>query len=500
MTLAAHQMRARPADANSVLHAGAMALQSGLFAETLPLVESALQVHPHHLGLWHLAALLYRSLEETPAALAAFEKASQLAPDDPVIAVALAMTTHEAGLPSLPLFERAGRLAPDDELLLRGRASALVAAGRIDQAIDELERRLADKPGWIAGLNSVTRLCWLRGERDTFTQAFDKAVKAEPRNLMVWQEYLQTLLNAELFDDALPVIEQGRAAAGASVIFDSAEAIAAAGLGRTAEADRLFSRLAVASNASLLVHFVRHLLRAGRPEPAFRAAERGLAHDPQHLLWPYVAAGWRFAGDPRWEELEGDPRFVGVYDISDKLPPLDTLAARLRACHSTQHQPLHQSVRGGSQTDGNLFALVHPEIQALRLALIETIEHHVAQLPPFRQGHPLLVEKRSPIRFAGAWSVRLTGGGHHANHTHPTGWLSSAFYVALPEEQDRGAGEAGWLALGEFRDLGIDLPPLRLVEPKPGRLVLFPSTMWHATRPFAAGERLTVAFDVARPR
>jgi len=30
--------------------------------------------------------------------------------------------------------------------------------------------------------------------------------------------------------------------------------------------------------------------------------------------------------------------------------------------------------------------------------------------------------------------------------------------------------------------------------------VLFPSTMWHATLPFPAGERLSIAFDVAEPR
>jgi len=36
-----------------------------------------------------------------------------------------------------------------------------------------------------------------------------------------------------------------------------------------------------------------------------------------------------------------------------------------------------------------------------------------------------------------------------------------------------------------------------LIEPKPGRLALFPSWMWHGTRPFAEGERITVAFDVA---
>jgi hypothetical protein len=62
-------------------------------------------------------------------------------------------------------------------------------------------------------------------------------------------------------------------------------------------------------------------------------------------------------------------------------------------------------------------------------------------------------------------------------------------------------GHEGWLKLGEPQaELGLDLPPIRLVEPKPGRLVLFPATMWHGTEPFPAGERLTIAFDVAAPR
>ena len=94
--------------------------------------------------------------------------------------------------------------------------------------------------------------------------------------------------------------------------------------------------------------------------------------------------------------------------------------------------------------------------------------------------------------------MRLAGEGSHANHVHPMGWFSSALYVSLPE---RGEGDAGWLTLGEpQKALGLDLPPMRKIEPRPGRLVLFPSTMWHGTIPFAAGERLTVAFDVAPPR
>jgi hypothetical protein len=133
--------------------------------------------------------------------------------------------------------------------------------------------------------------------------------------------------------------------------------------------------------------------------------------------------------------------------------------------------------------------------------VVAAVESHVAQLPPPDPRHPTLsVARGGRIRFAGSWSVRLTGGGLHSNHIHPEGWFSSAFYVSLPPEEERGAAPAGWLKLGEPQEqLGLDLAPFRKIEPKPGRLVLFPSTMWHGTYPFGGGERLTVAFDVAKP-
>ena len=107
------------------------------------------------------------------------------------------------------------------------------------------------------------------------------------------------------------------------------------------------------------------------------------------------------------------------------------------------------------------------------------------------------------MRFAGSWSVRLREKGFHTSHVHPHGWISSAFYVALPDSlgsPDQANGTAGWLTLGESRELVPALEPVQMVEPKVGRLVLFPSTMWHGTRPFPDGERMTVAFDIAYPK
>jgi hypothetical protein len=81
------------------------------------------------------------------------------------------------------------------------------------------------------------------------------------------------------------------------------------------------------------------------------------------------------------------------------------------------------------------------------------------------------------------------------------GWISSAFYVALPSAAQLGSPPSGWLRCGAPPpELGLELPPTHQVEPRPGRLVLFPSTMWHATVPFDEGERLVLAFDVRVPR
>nr|MBA3577233.1 hypothetical protein [Sphingomonas sp.] len=247
------------------------------------------------------------------------------------------------------------------------------------------------------------------------------------------------------------------------------------------------------------VRRVRHYLRWGRPGEADQIISEWIGRPEAFMFWPYASVAWRMMSDPRWEWLEGDDRFVGIYDIADRLPPLDMLADTLRRLHTLSGQPLEQSLRGGTQTDGDIFTHIDPVLVQLREAIRETVAEHVSNFPPHVDGHPLLGPPRQPIRFSGGWSVRLQSQGYHANHVHPLGWISSALYIVLPD--DLGQSEAGYLALGEAKapTFQVDLPAFRTIEPKPGRLVLFPSYMWHGTRPFGGGERMSVAFDVAVP-
>ncbi len=159
-------------------------------------------------------------------------------------------------------------------------------------------------------------------------------------------------------------------------------------------------------------------------------------------------------------------------------------------------EPMDQSVRGGVQLDLDRGRELPPAVAALKDALRAAVARYIDRLPD-ADAHPFLGRKTKRFELSGLWSVKLSPGGHHVSHVHTEGWISSAYYAALPEGLE-GDDHAGWLCIGRPPIASLARScPLRHVEPKVGRLVLFPSYFWHGAAPFScAGERLTVAFDV----
>ncbi|WNO54677.1 putative 2OG-Fe(II) oxygenase [Stakelama saccharophila] len=452
--------------------------------------------------LWQWTALLHRGLDAHDKALEAFARAADIAPEDPGIAHGRARIAFEAGLPASALYARACALKPKDPDLILGLTAAEIAEGRSSDAIARLSAIVARSPAWPDGHRRLAELRWMMGEHRDFADATYEALRARPANDALWSTLLQLFVQAELYEPLEAAIAAARDAVGDKGYLLVFEAVLFSETGRHAAADAAFAALAGARpDPSIALRHVRHLLRTGRPAEATRAIDPWLDTAAGLQFYPYAAAAWRLTGDERISWLEARAELVRVVDLAPHLPSLDDVATHLQALHRARSRHLDQSVRGGSQTDGNLFQRIDPIIRQLRDAVASAVSDHVADLPAVDAEHPVLGVRRDlPVRFSGAWSVRLAGGGHHANHVHPAGWLSSALYVALPERQPGEAADSGWLTLGEPpTELGLALEPLRRIEPKPGRLVLFPSTMWHGTRPFAKGERLTVAFDVARP-
>ena len=484
-----------PDDAEMLVTLGILKRELGDHDEARGLFEKALRRDPKHMRAWQKLGGIHRDFGAFDEAAAAFDRALILAPGNKDLLNARARVESERGGAALEFYERAYAASPDDPDIALGRASAKFEAGDGAGALADLRALTAKRPDWLKGHAALAQLRWQLGDSASFTQGFDDAIARDPKNIALWTEYFDALARATRYADILQNVDRARAIFGAAIFLDRFESVAATETNDIHRADQAFARLDWRSDTSLQVGYMRHLLRAGRAAEAATLGETLVAKADGAGGWPYLATAWRLLGDPRWQWLEGAPQAVAITDIDVDLPALATVLRRL---HTARKEPFGQTLRHGTQTQGALLNRREPEIVNLRTALEGAIRGYIARLPAPDPRHPLLRAPRDELGFTGSWSVRLTDAGYHTNHTHPQGWISSAFYVVLPQSvgQDEG-NPAGWLALGQPPvELGLNLAPTRLIAPKPGRLVLFPSTMWHGTIPFGAGERLTVAFDV----
>lgn len=477
------------------------ALNEGREEIALPIVQREAE-RASDPRLWQWVGLLERALDEHAQAIVSFDKAAGLAPSDASIAHGRARVALEAGIPAVELFLVALQLAPGDGEVLLGYAAAMFAAGRGEEAEAVLDLALVRSPLWLQGHSQLAQLRATLGKRQLATLSVERALRSQSDQEPLWTTLFGIRLQAQQFSALDEAIARARSAAVSGATLTLYEAIAAAELGQSNRADTLFAQIPDHLRASVEIWRIRHLLRTGRIAAAVAAIDAELRTDRAAMVWPYASVAWRLAGDPRWEWLEGDlDRLVRVMDLTSELPEIAELERLLRGLHQAKGEYLDQSVRGGSQTDGPLLSRIDPLIRTLRSAIASGVKRYLQNLPSPDPLHPLLgVPRDRRTRFSGSWSVRLGGGGHHSNHVHPQGWISSALYIALPRHSPGEPEQAGWLTLGEPQaELGLDLPPFRSVEPRIGQLVLFPSWMWHGTHPFKSGERLTVAFDVRPP-
>jgi hypothetical protein len=219
----------------------------------------------------------------------------------------------------------------------------------------------------------------------------------------------------------------------------------------------------------------------------------------QHVL-AMLAVAWRLTGDPRYRTLYDYSRFVQVRPLSvpegwaNLQSYVAELASELKAAHPFQTHPFGHSVRHGSQLP-HVLRRTSPAIAAFPQALSGPLGSYLVQI---QQGKgPLPMRNTGRVAIAGSWSVWLRPGGHHVDHVHQEGWISSACYIELPSAVAAG-GREGWLRFGRpGLALAEELPAEHWIQPAPGLVALFPSYMWHGTELFSGQEpRLTMAFDL----
>ena len=461
---------------------------------------------PSHLALaTHAAGLKLVGRHEE--ALSLDEQAIARFATSPIAWHNYAATLDDLGRaePAVAACEQAFRLGMDAPQTFAIYGRALRAAGDHERADYAYRQSLLRAPAATEVATEFSNFLWMRtGDVRVADSALDSAFHAgaPPTPLLLAKATLYEAADDPARAAALLEAASRKMPDDTMILMGGIEFALHAG--RLADAERYVRMAEAVEPASRgVIQFSAIVdLACGRAPEALAKLRAILADHPNdQSLWGWMATAARAVGDPLYGELCDYDAVVGVYDL--EAPPgwpdlaayLADLAEALKAVHLYQQHPMNQSLRHGSQSMHLLNGSNAPPIKAFFAAIEAPLRQHMAKLGT--GDDPLRRRNSFEYKIQGAWSVRLRPNGYHRDHFHPQGWLSSAFYVETPEAALESADKQGWIRFGQPPFATVPpLPPDHFVRPKPGRLVLFPSYMWHGTVPFTTEEsRLTVAFD-----
>ncbi|HKS57528.1 MAG TPA: tetratricopeptide repeat protein [Steroidobacteraceae bacterium] len=496
-----------PDYADAWFNLGTIALRTGAARTALDALERAAATQPDAAKTWAALGHAHRQLGNTAQAREAYLRGLRCDPRHSGSHHGLALALRQQGELSEALrhMDLCIAIAPADAELQLSCGNILADLGRNEAAVSAYRRAVELRPDFLEAHQALNNALWLQGDVAQYLDSYRSALARVPAAIELHVDLAHRLILAGRPAQAQRHLSEQIAKGIASASMHHALGRALASQGRTSEAYR----------------HVQHALDSD-PQPRFRLdaarlcligndAAAALSHldavleatPNDQVAIAYRGVCWRLLGDAREPALNDYSRFVQTFDLPapSGYSSIDAfnqdLARMLAQLHRTQCAPADQSLRGGTQTLEDLFATQLPIVEALRTAFEAAIRDYVRALPADTQ-HPLLRRNHGAFRFAGSWSVRLARAGYHVNHVHSQGWISSCYYVRVPHIAADTQLQAGWLQLGET-DLKLAHGERigRMLQPREGTLVLFPSYLFHGTTPFDSDEeRITVAFDV----
>ena len=131
-------------------------------------------------------------------------------------------------------------------------------------------------------------------------------------------------------------------------------------------------------------------------------------------------------------------------------------------------------------------------IQDLKSIIFDEIEKYRER---FKDESCALINDYPDESTLAGWHVVLKRQGYQNPHIHPWGWISGIVYLKLAPSLGRDEGATEFSLNGDF--YSDPKSPSFLLNPKPGDIALFPSSLHHRTIPFTSDvDRVVVAFDL----
>jgi uncharacterized protein (TIGR02466 family) len=448
-------------------------LRAGLAGRALERIGPALRERPTHAGAREVRAEALLRLGEYRAALPELEALVADEPKRPEARYLLGMACMAVPRlePAVARFRECLQLKPGHRLARFALANALLAMAEVEQALQLYDELVGSWPDWVQLHQQRGAALRLAGRREEAVAAFRRLLDIEPRFVMAWVELGNVLKDLERYPQAIECYQ------------------------RALELQPDFADAACFLGSAWLSQ--------GNPDAALSALDRCLALRPaDRRALAYRGIALREAGhDQQAERLLDVDRLVRIREcaVPAGYPSLDAFNAALSRAiledPGLTWERVGNTTRGGYQT-GNLTERDASALAAMRALIGEAVGDYFRSLVADPE-HPFASRRPSAWRV-NMWAVALENSGHQLPHIHPDAWLSGVYYCQVPPFAGT-QEQAGWLEFGRppaglrtRRSAKIDR-----IEPRNGRMVLFPSYFHHSTVPFEADQhRISLAFDI----
>ena len=382
---------------------------------------------------------------------------------------------------------------------MRGRAR--LELGELDTALADLQSSHASEPT-VLSFRALANQYWMRGQDEQFTALIESSA-SHPELIPVAAEALR---QSEQPEAGLAHLSSLSTSATLAADCAGVRSMCEIDCGKAKRAELSARACIEAGSANLVVQgaLIVSLLMQGRAEQALVEIQRRRLAEPLGQHWiAYETIAYRLLGSTEYRQLADPNDVVRIYEIPtprgfDNVASFnDEFATLLNKYHRYQRRPLDQSLRHGTQSYRNLVNIADPVFDAYFAALDGPISDYLEQMGHSNE-HPLSMRNTGSYQIADCWSVRLGTGGYHTDHVHPRGWISSSYYVSVPDSE----GSQESISGGSIRfghppfPMQPEISAEKWIQPKAGMVVLFPSYLWHGTEPISGGCRVTAPFDV----
>ena len=477
--------------------------QQGYVGEALAIYNRVLAAEPDNPQVLNLAGVALTQQGDSQGAISHFQKALTHAPRYPDAQRNLGIALRAAGRldEAMSAHQQLVELQPVSAQAHNDLGITLRRAGKLARAASAYRRALELDRGYIEAMVNLGNVLQDQDNNVQACEVYRQAIVLNPslapahRNLgnalqrlgdhgEAIESYRQAITIAP--DYALAQADLGGALVEVGEIDDGVKCIRRA-LELRPDAANIHSNLGIA---------LHHL---GDFDSALAAYEESLRLEPgnSHALAYKSIALLELGRQSELNELVDHDRLLYAAEVAtpqgyDSLSDFNRDLCEFAAQHPTLmgKDDRRPGITGEllTEPEGPMVALE----QVIRLQVLAFIRSL-----PVDSAHPFVKRRTERFHMIG-WANVLDGGAD--THIHPHAWISGVYYSrALKPDQAGGGEHAGWIEFG-FPDPALPItrePEVRLVQPRDGLMLLFPSFFWHRILPFESEEkRISYAFDI----